>query len=221
MSDSSSFLDIRVPEAYAPLLKPKRYKGAHGGRGGAKSHFFAEQLVVRCYGKTTRAVYIREVQNSIKESVRQLIVDKIAALKLGAFFEILESEIRGSNGSLIIFRGMQSYNAENIKSLEDYDIAWVEEAQSLSAHPLRLLRPTIRKDGSELWFSWNPRFETDAVDLFFRGGKPRDDATVYRLTGTTIRGFLMSSRRRRTQTTPTTPRWPIMSGAAAMRKTGA
>lgn len=170
--------DVQVPEAFEPLLQPKRYKGAHGGRGGAKSHFFAEQLVVRCYASPTRAVCIREVQNSIKESVRQLIVDKIGKLGIGGHFDILESEIRGSNGSLIIFRGMQAYNAENIKSLEDYDIAWVEEAQSLSEKSLRLLRPTIRKEGSEIWFSWNPRYETDAVDAFFRGGKPRDDATV-------------------------------------------
>lgn len=134
--------------------------------------------MLRCYERTTRAVCIREVQNSIKESVRQLIVDKIAKFEIGAHFEILESEIRGSNGSLIIFRGMQAYNAENIKSLEDYDIAWVEEAQSLSAKSLRLLRPTIRKEASEIWFSWNPRYETDAVDAFFRGGKPRDDAIV-------------------------------------------
>jgi len=167
-----------VPRAFTPLLAPKRYKGAYGGRGAAKSHFFAEELVLSCYEKTTRAVCIREVQNSIKESVRQLIIDKIAKLGIGAHFEILQNEIRGKCGSLIIFRGMQSYNAENIKSLEDYDIAWVEEAQNLSAISLRLLRPTIRKEGSELWFSWNPRHESDPVDAFFRGGKPRDDATL-------------------------------------------
>ena len=173
-----STLQVEIPRALKPLLQPKRYKGAYGGRGGAKSHFFAEQLVLRCYASTKRAVCIREVQNSIKESVRQLIVDKITKLELGAFFDTLESEIRGRNGSLIIFKGMQAYNAENIKSLEDYDIAWVEEAQSLSAVSLRLLRPTIRKPGSEIWFSWNPRHETDAVDMFFRGGKARDDAII-------------------------------------------
>ena len=173
-----STLQVEIPRALKPLLQPKRYKGAYGGRGGAKSHFFAAQLVLRCYASTKRAVCIREVQNSIKESVRQLIVDKITKLELGAFFDTLESEIRGRNGSLIIFKGMQAYNAENIKSLEDYDIAWVEEAQSLSAVSLRLLRPTIRKPGSEIWFSWNPRHETDAVDMFFRGGKARDDAVI-------------------------------------------
>ena len=167
-----------VASVFRPLLHASRYKCAYGGRGGAKSHFFAEQLVLRCYARPRRAVCIREVQNSIKESVRQLIIDKIAKFDLGAFFAILDSEIRGRNGSLIIFKGMQSYNSENIKSLEGYDIAWVEEAQNLSDTSLRLLRPTIRKPGSELWFSWNPRYETDAVDRFFRGGAHRKDAVV-------------------------------------------
>jgi phage terminase large subunit len=173
-----SILTVEVPRAFAPLLAGKRYKGAHGGRGGAKSHFFAEQLVLNCYAGRKRAVCIREVQNSIRQSVRLLILDKITHLGLGYFFNILESEIRGRNGSLIVFRGMQAFNAENIKSLEDYDIAWVEEAQSFSDRSLRLLRPTIRKEGSEIWFSWNPRHDTDAVDRFFRGGRPRDDTAL-------------------------------------------
>lgn len=171
-------LRVEVPRAFAPLLRPARYKGAHGGRGSGKSHFFGEQIVLRCYRQTTRVACIREVQNSLKESVKQLISDKIQKLGLGHFFEVLESEIRGKNGSLIIFRGMQSYNAETIKSLEGYDIAWVEEAQSLSDVSLRMLRPTIRKDGSELWFSWNPRHDTDAVDKLLRSANPPDDAVT-------------------------------------------
>lgn len=117
----------------------------------------------------TRAVCIREIQNTIKESVRQLLVDKIAKFGVGDQFECLDTEIRGQNGSLIIFKGMQHYNAESIKSLEGYDIAWVEEAQTLSAKSLKMLRPTIRKDDSELWFSWNPRHDDDAVDFLLRG----------------------------------------------------
>lgn len=165
-------LRVEVPEALKPLLSPARYKGAYGGRGGAKSHFFAEQMVLRCYSKQTRAVCIREVQNSLKESVRQLIVDKILKFGLEDFFQILDAEIRGRNGSLIIFKGMQAYSADSIKSLEGYDIAWVEEAQSLSHVSLRLLRPTIRKEGSELWFSWNPRHKRDAIDELLRGPMP-------------------------------------------------
>lgn len=173
-----STLNADVPRALAPLLRPARYKAAYGGRGGAKSHFFAEQIILRCYASKTRAVCIREVQNSLKESVRQLLIDKIQKLHLGNFFEVLEGEIRGANGSLVVFKGMQSYNAENIKSLEDFDIAWVEEAQTFSATSLRLLRPTIRKDGSEIWFSWNPRHDTDAVDKFFRGQSKQANAIV-------------------------------------------
>ena len=173
-----SNLRAEVPRKLAPLLQPARYKGAHGGRGGGKSHFFAEQLILRCYREPTRAVCIREVQNSIRDSVRQLIVDKIAKFGLEPWFDCLETEIRSKNGSLIIFRGMQSYNAENIKSLEAYDLAWVEEAQSLSDVSLLILRPTIRKDGSEMWFSWNPRHDTDAVDKLLRGPDRPKDAVV-------------------------------------------
>lgn len=171
MTQSSDTLNIEVPRKLAPLLQPYRYKGGFGGRGGAKSHFFAEMMLMRCFEKETRAACIREVQNSIKDSVKQLLKDKIQKLGLGSFFEVLDSEIRGKNGSLIIFKGMQSYNAENIKSLEGFNIAWVEEAQTLSAHSLKMLRPTIRMPGSELWFSWNPRHDSDPVDAFFRGGR--------------------------------------------------
>lgn len=171
-------INLEVPEAFEPLLTPARYKGAHGGRGGAKSHFFAEQMIVRCYSRQTRAVCIREVQNSIKDSVKQLLVDKIAKLGLEGFFNVLETEIRGQNGSHIIFRGMQSYNADTIKSLEGYDIAWIEEAQTLSEHSFELLRPTIRKADSEIWASWNPRHRTDAIDQFFRGKHRHPEAIV-------------------------------------------
>lgn len=171
-------LSREVPRRLGPLVGPARYKGAYGGRGGAKSHFFAEMLVLRCYAKTTRAVCIREIQNSIKDSVKQLLTDKIQSLGLGGAFNVLDSEIRGPRGSLIVFKGMQSYNADNIKSLEAYDIAWVEEAQTLSQHSLDLLRPTIRKEGSELWFSWNPRYKTDPVDKFFRKSPPEGAISV-------------------------------------------
>ena len=180
-------IDAPAPEWSIPFMQPSRYKGAHGGRGGGKSHFFAEEVVLRCLSpnkidadgtrRPVRIVCIREVQNSIKESVKQLIADKIRALGVELLFDILEAEIRGPYDSLIIFKGMQAHNAANLKSLEGYDIAWVEEAQTFSEVSLRMLRPTIRKeyaDGttSELWFSWNPRHEIDPVDHFFRGNSP-------------------------------------------------
>mgnify|MGYP001584567707 FL=1 len=171
-------LTIEVPRKFKPLLYPKRYKGAYGGRGGAKSHFFAERVLKSCVAKPMRVVCIREIQESIRDLVRQLLVDKIKKLGIGHLFHVLDGEIRGANGSLIIFKGMQSYNAETIKSLEAYDIAWVEEAQTLSQRSLDMLRPTIRKSESEMWFSWNPRYKTDPVDKFFRSNPPAEAVSV-------------------------------------------
>jgi phage terminase large subunit len=170
-------LEIPTPRWAEGLLTPSRYKAAYGGRGSGKSHFFAELLLERCMMRRCRAVCIREVQNTIRESVRQLLLDKIGAMGLQGF-SWTEPEIRGPNESLIVFRGMQAYNAENIKSLEDFDVAWVEEAQTLSQRSLDLLRPTIRSEGSELWFSWNPRHETDPVDKLFRAGVAPPDSLV-------------------------------------------
>jgi phage terminase large subunit len=124
----------------------------------------------------TRAVCIREVQKSLEQSVMRLLEDKIAAHDVGGYFDVLGSEIRTHGDGLIIFQGMQNHTADSIKSLEGYDIAWVEEAQTLSERSLRLLRPTFRKDpspgypaGSELWFSWNPEDPDDPVDKMLRG----------------------------------------------------
>jgi phage terminase large subunit len=167
-------LRIDTPRAFLPLLNPARYKGTYGGRGGAKSHFFAELLIERCIMQQTRWACIREVQNSLKESVQQLLVDKAEKFGVGSSFKAVDGELRGPNKSLILFKGMHHYNAETIKSLEGYDGAWVEEAQTFSEKSLRMLRPTIRKEDSELWFSWNPRHDTDAVDAFLRGrAKPK------------------------------------------------
>lgn len=177
---SSSTLRLQIPRVFKPLLSPSRYKGAYGGRGSGKSHHFAEKIIAAAISEPKRIVCIREVQKSIRESVKRLLEDKIAKLDLGEYFEILQTEIRCSNGSLIIFQGMQDHTAESIKSLEGYDIAWVEEAQSLSARSLRLLRPTIRKAGSELWFTWNPSSEDDPIDNLLRGKNTPDDAIVVR-----------------------------------------
>ncbi|MFE0756747.1 PBSX family phage terminase large subunit [Inquilinus sp. NPDC058860] len=162
-----------LPSAFVPLLEPSRYKGAYGGRGSGKSHVFAELLVRRCIeAAPVRAVCIREVQRSLDQSVKRLIEDKIQALGVGSAFTVQADRILAPGGGRIIFQGMQNHTAESIKSLEGYDIAWVEEAQALSIRSLDLLRPTIRKQGSELWFSWNPTRADDPVDALFRGGTP-------------------------------------------------
>ena len=118
------------------------------------------------------AVCIREVQKTLAHSSKLLIESKIKDLGVGSLFEVLDDKIKCPGGGLIIFRGMQDYNAESIKSLEGFKRAWIEEAQTLSHRSLTLLRPTIRAEGSEIWASWNARRKTDAVDDFLRAKKP-------------------------------------------------
>lgn len=173
-------LNIETAEVFLPLLQPARYKGVWGGRGSGKSHEFAQLLIERCLLKTTRAVCVREVQRSLDQSVKQLLEDKIEEFKLGKEFKVTSTDIQAPHGGQIIFNGMQNHTADSIKSLEGYDVAWVEEAQSLSERSLKLLRPTIRKPDSEIWFSWNPRHATDPVDKFLRGPDAPPGAVVIR-----------------------------------------
>lgn len=174
-------IKMRTPDVFSPLLQPARYKGAWGGRGSGKSHFFAESLIeYALMHPGARMVCIREVQKTLKESSKRLIEDKLIehGLGKGQGFSVMSDTIGTPGGGQIIFHGMQDSNAESIKSLEGYSIAWVEEAQTLSNRSLSLLRPTIRGPGSELWFSWNARRKTDPVDAMLRGEHLPTDAIV-------------------------------------------
>ena len=178
MADNNGIVKFRTSPVFEPLLAPARYKGAWGGRGSGKSHFFASLAVEMAYQEPgTLIVCIREIQKSLKESAKRLIEDKIEHHGLEAHgFRILEDRIETPGDGLIIFLGMQNHTAESLKSLEGYKYAWVEQAETLSQRSFDILRPTIRTKGSELWFSWNPRRRTDAVDLFFRGSSPPSNA---------------------------------------------
>lgn len=173
-----STLQIQTPRVYVPLLAEARYKGAYGGRGSGKSHNFAEMLIEECIREKTDAVCLREIQKSLKFSVKKLLENKIASMNAGAYFEVQNEQIKSVNGGVIIFQGMQDHTSESIKSLEGFKIAWFEEAQTASQRSLDLLRPTIRSPGSQLWFSWNPRFATDPVDQLLRGPTPPPNAIV-------------------------------------------
>ncbi|RVT90723.1 PBSX family phage terminase large subunit [Rhodovarius crocodyli] len=174
-------MQIETPRVFLPLLEPSRYKGAFGGRGSGKSHFFAELIVEWCLRhRGARIVCIREVQKSLKESAKRLIEDKINALGVAKHFDVLRDEIKTPGGGVILFQGMQDHTSETIKSLEGFHVAWGEEAQTLSSRSLEMLRPTIRAPGSELWFSWNPRNASDPVDALLRGPEPPPGALVVR-----------------------------------------
>lgn len=179
-------LQIDTAEVFEPLLQPSRYKGAHGGRGSGKSHFFAGLLVEDCLrepgisGEGMRAACIREVQKSLKDSAKRLVEDKIAEYGLGEAdgFKIFKELIQTPKDGVIIFQGMQDHTAESVKSLERFKRAWIEEAQTLSENSLTLLRPTIRDDGSEIWASWNPRRKNDPIDVLLRCDPTPTGATV-------------------------------------------
>ncbi len=160
---------IKIPEAFGGLFEKSRYKAYYGGRGSGKSHSAATAALVRAGQKPLRVGCFREVQRSIKDSVKQLLDDKIADLNMGGFYTSLNNEIRGANGSEFIFAGLGNLTADQIKSMEGIDIALVEESQTISERSLEILIPTIRAPGSELWFLWNPRHASDPVDQRFRG----------------------------------------------------
>ena len=174
-------LNIKTPRWAKPLLTPRRYKGAKGGRGSGKSHFFAEMLVEsHILNPDCNSVCIREIQKSLKFSAKKLIEDKIRAMGVSDMFDITLTEIRNKNGNgIIIFQGMQDHTADSIKSLEGFDIAWAEESQSISRRSIELLLPTIRKPGSEIWFSWNPYLDTDPVETMINWNKDDDSVCVH------------------------------------------
>ncbi len=181
-------LIIPTAEVFEPLLAPARYKGAHGGRGSGKSQFFGGLMVEDALaapgdtGVGLLAVCIREVQKSLEQSSKRLIEAKLAEHGLGEpdGFKVFKDRIQTPGDGVIIFQGMQDHTAESVKSLEGFRRAWIEEAQSLSAHSLSLLRPTIRAPGSQIWASWNPRRRTDPIDVLLRGPERPTDAIVVR-----------------------------------------
>lgn len=171
-----SVLSIPTARCFLPLLAdkapdglPVRYLGAHGGRASAKSHFFAELIVEENLRAKIDTVCIREVQKSLRFSVKRTIEGKIAAHNAGAYFDVQDKIITSRRGGITIFEGMQNATAESIKSLEAFHRAYVEEAQTLSQRSLDLLDPTIRTSGSRLMFAWNPKKATDPVDVLLRG----------------------------------------------------
>jgi phage terminase large subunit len=163
-----SILDIPTPRVFLPLLKPARYKGAHGGRASAKSHFFGGLWLEESIAARRDVVCLREVQKSLDFSVRKLLISKIQQHNAGAYFDVYDKKLVSKHGGTTIFQGLQDHTADSIKSLEGFDIAWLEEGQNVGQVSLDLLRPTIRKPGSQIWASWNPKLPTDPIDAFLR-----------------------------------------------------
>lgn len=171
-------LNIETARVFRPLLEPARYKGAYGGRASGKSFFFASLMIEEAISRKCDCVCLRETLKSLEFSVKKLLEKTIRHMNAGDYFEVQDRRILSKRGGVIIFEGMQF--PDSIKSLEGFDIAWCEEAQQFSQKSLDILRPTIRKDGSQIWFSWNPDAPDDPVDKLLRGPVPPADSVVVR-----------------------------------------
>ena len=170
---------IRFPKKFEALFQPEktRYRIFYGGRGGAKSWCFARALLAKGTKSPLRILCAREFQTSIKDSVHKLLSDQIYELNMESFYEITQTTIRGINGTEFIFAGIKN-NTNNIKSIEGIDVAWVEEAQSVSANSWNVLIPTIRKQDSEIWVSFNPELPTDDTWKRFVESPPESSVVV-------------------------------------------
>lgn len=161
-------VEVAIPDWGAVLWEPARHIALHGGRGGAKSRTIARALILQATESHHRVLCGREVQKSIKDSVKRLLDDEIVRCGLQGYYESTESEIRGPHDSLFIFAGLKG-NANGIKSIEGVTDCWIEEAQTVSQGSIDTLVPTIRAPNSRLIWSWNPDLPTDPIDVMFRG----------------------------------------------------
>ena len=178
MASESLLLDEASP--FSQLLTPARYKCFWGGRGSAKSWTVAEALVLIADSCSVRVLCAREFQNSIADSVHRLLCDQIERLGLAHRFTVTDKSIlHKATGSEFIFKGLHR-NIREIKSLEGIDIAWVEEAQSVTKNSWEILIPTIRKEGSEIWATFNPDEEDDPTYQRFVVHTP-PDAIVHKV----------------------------------------
>jgi len=173
-------MNVQIPKAFKPLFKPERWKIYYGGRGGGKSWSFANALLVLGVKKRMRILCTREIQGSMKQSVHKLLHQCIERMKLDNFYRVTRDGIYGANGTEFIFLGLK-HDPNQIKSLEGIDICWVEEAQKITHESWSILTPTIRKQGSEIWVSFNPILDTDPTYQQFIVNNNRDNALVVKV----------------------------------------
>ena len=174
---NNAIANAQFPIKLQCLFEKSRYKVLYGGRGGAKSWGVARALLIKAAKEPLRILCAREFQTSIRDSVHKLLCDQIEALGLGTFYEITQTNIRGKNGSEFSFVGLKN-NVANVKSYEGVDICWVEEAQTTSRMSWNVLIPTIRKEGSEIWITFNPELETDETYQRFVVHQPENAVVV-------------------------------------------
>lgn len=169
---------VQIPEVFSFLFQPKRYKILHGGRGSGKSVNVVKALLILGMQNKLRILCTREVQKSIKDSVKALLDDEIQSMGFESFYESFDQEIRGKNGTLFLFSGLASHTIDSIKSFANCDICWVEEGQAVSKRSWDVLTPTIRKEDSEIWVTFNPELESDETYQRFVANPPENAMVV-------------------------------------------
>lgn len=175
-----------MPKWAKRLFEPHRYKILHGGRGGAKSYAIADALLIQGAQEKHRVLCTREYQASIKDSVHRLLADRITDLGLDGFYEVQRDKIVGANGTEFVFYGVARH-PDSIKSMQGITRLWVEEAHNVSEHSWRTLGPTIRKNESEVWISFNPYQREDPTSQRYIEGFDQLRATVEKMGHSAIR----------------------------------
>ena len=158
---------VEFPEELEPLFQPYRFKVLRGGRGSMKSWSIARALLIIGSSRKLQVLCAREYQSSIRDSVHKLLSNQVEALGLSRVYDVQQNAIYGPAGTQFVFVGLSDKTADNLKSYEDFDVCWVEEARTVTRKSWNILRPTIRKDGSEIWISFNPELDTDPVWTMF------------------------------------------------------
>ncbi len=174
-------VDYKFPYKFGGLFEPHRFKVYYGGRDGAKSWSIARALLIMGAERPMRIGCFREIQNSLADSVYKLLCDqihKIPGIAGTGFYTALKNEIRGANGTEFVFSGLSKQTKDSIKSFEGIDVAWIEEAHTISESSWDILEPTIRKPGSEIWVSFNPDLDTDYVYKHFVINPPAEALVV-------------------------------------------
>jgi len=172
--------EIKFPKIFKPLNDPYRYKVMYGGRGSSKSWSVARKLLLLGTERTIRVLCTRELQKSIKHSVHKLLSDQITSMGLDAFYTLTEQSVKGINGTEFLFMGVK-HNATEIKSTEGIDYCWIEEAESLTEKSWNIIDPTIRKENSEIWVTFNTRFKFDHLYQMFIAKQPPPNSWVKRV----------------------------------------
>ena len=178
MIDDAGTLRLNIPEVFVPALEPAPYVYIYGGRGSGKSHTVAECLIEDSLaepgengGAGMLTVCMREVQKDLKQSSKRLIESKLQKMRLGEAdgFKKYADCIKTPGDGLMIFKGMNDFTAESIKSLEGFKRGWWEEAQTATATSMNLYNPTLREAGSKRFYTWNPTRRQAAIEDFGRG----------------------------------------------------